>query len=58
MGSKLFGRRVWNGFVLRKVRGEIVPCRFCWGADDEGHPFLECTYPPLVQLRENLNLRS
>ena len=20
---------VWNGFLLSKVRGEVVPCRFC-----------------------------
>ena len=24
---------VWNGFLLRKVKGQRVPCRFCGGAD-------------------------
>ena len=38
---------VWNGFLLGKVRGEVVPCRFCGGVDGDGHLFL------LVELREN-----
>ena len=44
---------VWNGFVLGKVRGEVFPCRFCGGADGDGHLFLDCPYPPLVEIREN-----
>ena len=44
---------VWNGFLLSKVRGEVVPCRFCGGADGDGHLFWECPYPPLVEIREN-----
>ena len=27
---------VWNGFLPGKVRGENVPCRFCWGPDGDG----------------------
>ena len=38
---------VWNGFLLGKVRGEVVSCRF------GGHLFLECPYPPLVEIRES-----
>ena len=41
---------VWNGFLLGGVRGQPVPCRFC-GA--HGHLFLECTFPPLVEIRES-----
>ena len=44
---------VWNGFLLCKVRGEVVPCRFCGVADGDGHLFWECPYPPLVEIREN-----
>ena len=44
---------VWNGFLLGKVRGEAVPCRFCGGADGGGHLFWVCPYPPLVEIREN-----
>ena len=44
---------VWNGFLLGKVRGEVVPCRFCGGADGDGHLFWECPCPPLVEIREN-----
>ena len=44
---------VWNGFLLGKVRGEAVPCRFCGGADGDGHLFWDCSYPPLVEIRVN-----
>ena len=30
---------VWNGFLFEKVKGQRVPCRFCWGADGDGHLF-------------------
>ena len=30
---------VWNGFLLRGVRGRRVPCRFCGGTDRDGHLF-------------------
>ena len=44
---------VWNGFLLRHVRGQPVPCRFCGAPDHDGHLFWECTFPPLVEIREN-----
>ena len=43
---------VWNGVLLGRVRGQVVPCRF--GAPDhDGHLFWECTFPPLAEIREN-----
>ena len=42
---------VWNGFLLGRMRGEDVPCRFCGGVDGDGHLFWECSFPPLVELR-------
>ena len=44
---------VWNGFLLGRVRGQRVPCRFCGAPDHDGHLFWECTFPPLVEIREN-----
>ena len=44
---------VWNGFLLERARREVVPCRFCGEADVDGHLFWECSYLPLVQIREN-----
>ena len=44
---------VWNVFLLSRVRGQPVPCRFCGAPDGDGHPFWECTFPPLVEIREN-----
>ena len=44
---------VWNGFLLSKVRGRDVPCQFCGSPDGDGHLFWECTFPPLVEIREN-----
>ena len=44
---------VWNGFLLGHVRGQSVPCRFCGAPDHDGHLFWECTFPPLVEIREN-----
>ena len=44
---------VWNGFLLGKVKGCHVPCRFCGGDDNDGHLFWDCTFPPLVEIREN-----
>ena len=41
------------GFLLRKVRGQDVPCQFCGAPDGDCHLFLECTFPPLVEIREN-----
>ena len=44
---------VWNGFLLGGVKGQPVPCRFCGSPDGDGHLFGECTFPPLVEIREN-----
>ena len=44
---------VWNGFLLSRVRGQVIPCRFCSAPDGDGHLFWECTFPPLVEIREN-----
>ena len=44
---------VWNGFLLGRVRSQVVPCRFCGAPDGDGHLFWECTFPPLVEIREN-----
>ena len=42
---------VWNGFLLGKVKGQRVPCRFCGSTDSDGHLFWNCTFPPLVEIR-------
>ena len=44
---------VWNGFLLGRVRSQVLPCRFCGAPDNDGHLFWECTFPPLVEIREN-----
>ena len=44
---------VWNGFLLGRVRNQVVPCRFCGAPEHDGHLFWECTFPPLVEIREN-----
>ena len=44
---------VWNGFPLGRVRNQAVLCRFCGAPDHDGHLFWECTFPPLVEIREN-----
>ena len=36
----VLGGGVWNGFLLVKVEGQHVPCRFCGAADGDGHLFL------------------
>ena len=47
---------VWNIFLLVKVRGEVVLCRFRGGADGDGHPFWECVLTlPLLKIVKNLN---
>ena len=30
---------VWDGFLLGRVRGQPVPCRFCGAPDGDGHFF-------------------
>ena len=44
---------VWNGFLLGRVRSQPTPCRFCGAPDGDGHLFWECTFPPLVEIRES-----
>ena len=44
---------VWNGFLLGGVRDQSVPCHFCRALESDGHLFWECTFPPLVEIREN-----
>ena len=39
--------------MLSRVLGQPVPCRFCGFPDGDGHLFWECTFPPLVEIREN-----
>ena len=51
--GEFFLRGVWNGFLLGKVHGENVPCRFCGAPDGDGHLFWDCSYPPLVAIRES-----
>ena len=43
----------WNGFLFGRVRGRDVPCRFCGAPDNDGHLFWDCTFLPLVEIREN-----
>ena len=35
----------WNGFLLGKVGGEVVPCRFCGALDGDGRLFLGMSLP-------------
>ena len=44
---------VWNGYLFGRVRHQVIPCRFCGAPDGDGHLFWECTFPPLVEIREN-----
>ena len=32
-------------FCFRRLRGRQVPCRFCGGADNDGHLFWDCPCP-------------
>ena len=38
---------------MGSFRGQPVPCRFCGAPDHDGHFFWECSFPPLVAIREN-----
>ena len=43
----------WNGFLVSRVRGQAVPCRFCGAPDNDAHLYWDCPFPPLVEIREN-----
>ena len=55
--GKALLRVSWLGclecFPLGRVRNQVLPCRFCGAPDHDGHLFRECTFPPLVEIREN-----
>ena len=47
------------GMVFYSARcGENVLCRFCGGVDGDGHLFWDCTFPPLVHIRESPEFSS
>ena len=35
---------VWSGFLLGRVRGQAVPCRFCGAPDNDGHLILGMSF--------------
>ena len=45
--------RAWIGFLLSRVRHQVIPCRFCGAPDNDGHLFWDCPFPPLVEIHEN-----
>ena len=49
--NSFWGSLEW--FSPWKVHGENVPCRFCGAPDGDGHLFWDCSYPPLVAIRES-----
>ena len=42
---------LWHGWLPRL--SQVLPCRFCGALDNDGHLFWECTFPPLVEIREH-----
>ena len=44
---------VWNGFLQGKVGRSLATSRFYGAPDGDGHLFWECTFPPLVEIRES-----
>ena len=46
----------WNGFLLGQARKEDVPCRFCGGKGGDGHLIWECTFLPILHVREPAQL--
>ena len=45
-------------FLLGKARRQPVPRRFCAAPDSDGHLFREYTFPPHVEIRENLEFHD
>ena len=43
---------VWNGFLLEKARKEEVSCQSCGRKDGDGRLFWDCTFLPVVHVRE------
>ena len=43
---------VCNGFVLGRAKKADVPCQFCGKRDGDGHLFWECSFAPLLHVRE------
>ena len=41
-----------TGFLLEKARDGEVKCRFCGGKDGDGHLFWDCTFLPVLHVRE------
>ena len=41
-------------FLLGQFKKENAPCRFCGAPDNDGHLFWDCTFPPFVELRSQL----
>ena len=39
--------------LLNSSRNQVLPSRFCGAPDHDGHLFWECTFPPLIEIREN-----
>ena len=44
---------VSNGLLLGRVRSKVIPCRFCGAPNGDVTFFGECTFPPLVEIRES-----
>ena len=51
--EKCDGRLCLERFSAGLGQGQLVPCRFCSALECDGHLFWECTFPPLVEIREN-----
>ena len=50
--------RLERNSYFGKSKEEDVPCRFCGGVDGDGHLFWDCTFPPLVRIREHPEFAS
>ena len=46
---------VWNGFLLQKVKGQRVPCRFCGCMDSDGHFFGSALFHLLLRCVNTLS---